>query len=206
MQTLTMALLLAARSARSFVARAPAVRPPSARAMSSSGSYDMEGTISKIGEVQTFESGFAKIEFVVTTEEMYPQEVKFAPRPRPAARVFRRGFRRGGEKQGRRRERFPPPQDLFKDKIGLLDSYAVDDRVCVSFNIRGNEWQGRHYVNLQAWRLQNLAAGGGDGYASPPVASSGGASASPFDAPFSSFTADPPADGGAAPKKDDVPF
>ncbi|KAK7249640.1 hypothetical protein SO694_00004165 [Aureococcus anophagefferens] len=71
-----MALLLAARSARSFVARAPAVRPPSARAMSSSGSYDMEGTISKIGEVQTFESGFAKIEFVVTTEEMYPQEVK----------------------------------------------------------------------------------------------------------------------------------
>ena len=55
----------------------------------------MEGTISKIGEVQTFESGFAKIEFVVTTEEMYPQEVKFAPRPRPAARVFRRGFRRG---------------------------------------------------------------------------------------------------------------
>lgn len=173
MQTLTMALLLAARSARSFVARAPAVRPPSARAMSSSGSYDMEGTISKIGEVQTFESGFAKIEFVVTTEEMYPQEVKF---------------------------------DLFKDKIGLLDSYAVDDRVCVSFNIRGNEWQGRHYVNLQAWRLQNLAAGGGDGYASPPVASSGGASASPFDAPFSSFTADPPADGGAAPKKDDVPF
>ena len=97
MQTLTMALLLAARSARSFVARAPAVRPPSARAMTSSGSYDMEGTISKIGEVQTFESGFAKIEFVVTTEEMYPQEVKFAPRPRLAARVFRRGFRRGGE-------------------------------------------------------------------------------------------------------------
>ncbi|EGB02263.1 hypothetical protein AURANDRAFT_18174, partial [Aureococcus anophagefferens] len=89
-------------------------------------SYDMEGTISKIGEVQTFESGFAKIEFVVTTEEMYPQEVNA----------------------------FPPPQDLFKDKIGLLDSYAVDDRVCVSFNIRGNEWQGRHYVNLQAWRLQ----------------------------------------------------
>ena len=75
-----------------------------------------------------------------------------------------------------------------------------------ALNIRGNEWQGRHYVNLQAWRLQNLAAGGGDGYASPPVASSGGASASPFDAPFSSFTADPPADGGAAPKKDDVPF
>ncbi|KAH8066588.1 hypothetical protein JL722_1035 [Aureococcus anophagefferens] len=164
-----MALLLAARSARCF-ARAPAVRPPSARAMSSSGSYDMEGTISKIGEVQTFESGFAKIEFVVTTEEMYPQEVKFAPRPRPAARVFRRGFRRGGETRAAAASAFPPPQDLFKDKIGLLDSYAVDDRVCVSFNIRGNEWQGRHYVNLQAWRLQNLAAGGGDGYASPPVA------------------------------------
>ena len=74
--------------------------------MSSSGSYDMEGTISKIGEVQTFESGFAKIEFVVTTEEMYPQEVKFAPRPRPAARVFRLGESRGDDLTG------PPPRAL----------------------------------------------------------------------------------------------
>ncbi|KAH8072455.1 DUF3127-containing protein [Aureococcus anophagefferens] len=194
-----MALLLAARSARSFVARAPAVRPPSARAMSSSGSYDMEGTISKIGEVQTFESGFAKIEFVVTTEEMYPQEVKFAPpvgRLSPFARrrnqaAAASAFPAAGSLQGQDR----PARFLRRRRQGL--------RV---LQHPRNERQGRHHANLQAWRLQNLAAGGGDGYASPPVASSGGASASPFDAPFSSFTADPPADGGAAPKKDDVPF
>merc|ERR1712091_667597 len=56
----------------------------------------------------------------------------------------------------------PYPQDikfeLLKEKIELLDAYSVDQRVLVSFNIRGNEWQGRHFVNLQAWRLQSLSS------------------------------------------------
>ena len=35
------------------------------------------GTIKEIGELQTFDSGFVKREFILTTEEQYPQDVKF---------------------------------------------------------------------------------------------------------------------------------
>ena len=105
--------------------------------------------------------------------------------------------------------------ELLKDKIELLERYAENQRVCVSFNIRGNEWQGKHYVNLQAWRLQNMGSAGGGGYTPPVVSSSGGQGASPFDAqPFSSFAAsEPPPEapaagdgGGGGGTKDDVPF
>ena len=37
----------------------------------------LNGTIKVIGEKQTFDSGFQKVEFVVTTEDQYPQDVKF---------------------------------------------------------------------------------------------------------------------------------
>lgn len=37
----------------------------------------MRGKISKVFDVQEFNSGFTKREFVLTTEEQYPQDVKF---------------------------------------------------------------------------------------------------------------------------------
>ena len=37
----------------------------------------LNGTIKVIGEKQTFDSGFQKVEFVITTEDQYPQDVKF---------------------------------------------------------------------------------------------------------------------------------
>ena len=41
-------------------------------------SLQLTGTIKLIGEVQTFDSGFKKVEFVLTTnDEKYPQDVKF---------------------------------------------------------------------------------------------------------------------------------
>ena len=39
-------------------------------------SYELEGTIKVIGNTQIFDSGFQKREFVVTTDEKYPQDVK----------------------------------------------------------------------------------------------------------------------------------
>jgi hypothetical protein len=54
------------------------------------------------------------------------------------------------------------PQDLkfevVKDKCSLLDSFEIDQEVQVSFDIRGNEYNGKYYVNLACWKLQ--AAGG----------------------------------------------
>ena len=41
-------------------------------------SLQLTGTIKLIGEKQTFDSGFQKVEFVITTnDEKYPQDVKF---------------------------------------------------------------------------------------------------------------------------------
>jgi len=38
---------------------------------------DLAGKIKLIFDTQTFDSGFTKREFVVTTQEQYPQDVKF---------------------------------------------------------------------------------------------------------------------------------
>lgn len=79
------------------------------------------GTIKLIGEVQEFDSGFRKLEFVLTTKEQYPQDVKF---------------------------------EITQDKATNFTQYnKVGDEVEVSFNIRGNEYNGKYYVNLQAWRV-----------------------------------------------------
>mgnify|MGYP002405562780 CR=1 FL=1 len=77
-------------------------------------------------DTQTFDSGFQKKEFVVTTKEQYPQDVKF---------------------------------ELIKDRIDILSPYKQGDTVKVHFNVRGNEYKGRYYVNLQAWRIESLGAG-----------------------------------------------
>eukprot|EP00287_Rhodomonas_sp_CCMP768_P030202 CAMPEP_0202849768 /NCGR_PEP_ID=MMETSP1389-20130828/81703_1 /ASSEMBLY_ACC=CAM_ASM_000865 /TAXON_ID=302021 /ORGANISM="Rhodomonas sp., Strain CCMP768" /LENGTH=167 /DNA_ID=CAMNT_0049527851 /DNA_START=15 /DNA_END=518 /DNA_ORIENTATION=- len=89
--------------------------------------YELEGTLKVVNDVMKFDSGFTKREFVVTTEEMYPQDVKF---------------------------------EVVKDRCALLDQYNPGDHLKVSFNIRGNEWQNKYYVNLQAWRIEKLESQG----------------------------------------------
>ena len=39
--------------------------------------FEIEGTLINVMKPQSFPSGFVKREFVVRTDEMYPQEVKF---------------------------------------------------------------------------------------------------------------------------------
>lgn len=50
------------------------------------------------------------------------------------------------------------PQDLkfevVKDKCAMLDKFKVGQDVQVSFDIRGNEYNGKYYVNLSAWKIQ----------------------------------------------------
>jgi hypothetical protein len=43
--------------------------------------------------------------------------------------------------------------DFVQDKVDLLNSYEVGQSVDVSINIRGNEYNGKYYVNLQGWRI-----------------------------------------------------
>lgn len=90
------------------------------------------------------------------------------------------------------------PQDLkfevVKDKCSLLDSFAAGQDVNVNFDIRGNEYNGRYYVNLSCWKIQ--AAGGGQ--AAP-------ANEPNFDNPFGNDSEPSPSDLGFN-GGDDIPF
>jgi hypothetical protein len=44
--------------------------------------------------------------------------------------------------------------DFVKDKTTILDSYKVGDEVKVSVNLRGTEYNGRYFVNLQGWKIE----------------------------------------------------
>ena len=61
------------------------------------------------------------------------------------------------------------PQDIkfevVKDKCPVLDDFDLGQDVQVSFDIRGNEYNGKYFVNLACWKLQ--AADGGSKASSP---------------------------------------
>jgi len=57
------------------------------------------------------------------------------------------------------------PQDLkfevVKDKCSILDNYKDGQDVVVNFDIRGNEYNGKYYVNLSCWKLSGGSGSGG---------------------------------------------
>ncbi|MCF8276541.1 MAG: DUF3127 domain-containing protein [Flavobacteriales bacterium] len=109
-------------------------------------SYEVTGKLKVKMEEQSFSSGFTKREFVLTTEEQYPQDIKF---------------------------------ELIKDKTSVIDKFKENDTIKVSFNLRGNEYNGKYFVNLQAWKVEVGQAEGSnipaplDPMADMPMASSG---------------------------------
>lgn len=54
------------------------------------------------------------------------------------------------------------PQDILfgclKDRIELLNSLKAGDSVKVFFDIACREWNGKHFVNLNAWKIETLGA------------------------------------------------
>lgn len=62
------------------------------------------------------------------------------------------------------------PQDVkfecLKDKAEMLEKVNKGDRIKVTFDIQGREYNGRHFVNLSAWKIapadasENPPAGG----------------------------------------------
>ena len=52
------------------------------------------------------------------------------------------------------------PQDikfeLVKDKTEHIEKFNKGDEIAVHYNIRGNEYKGKYYVNLVAWRLEGV--------------------------------------------------
>ena len=54
------------------------------------------------------------------------------------------------------------PQDIkfecVKDKVELVNALTVGDKVEVTFDLRGNEYNGKYYVNVAAWKVDKLGA------------------------------------------------
>ena len=54
------------------------------------------------------------------------------------------------------------PQDIkleaVKDDCAKLDQFAAGDDITVSFNLRGNEYNGKYYVSLSAWKFSDATS------------------------------------------------
>lgn len=82
------------------------------------------------------------------------------------------------------------PQDInlefVQDKINLLDNLQVGQQVTVTFDLRGREYNGRYFNNLQGWKI--VAAGNENAY-------------SPDD-----YSSAPPGNDSSGYIDDDIPF
>jgi spore germination protein YaaH len=52
-------------------------------------------------------------------------------------------------------EQYPQtiPVEFTQDKTNLLDNFQIGDIVKVGINLRGTEWQGRYFANIQGWKI-----------------------------------------------------
>jgi len=100
-------------------------------------SYELTGTIKEIFEEQTFNSGFNKRAFVVTSEaDKFPQDIQF---------------------------------ECLKDRVELVSKLSKGDKVTVSFDINGREWNGKYFVNLVAWKIENQGGSADAAGDEPPL-------------------------------------
>jgi len=81
---------------------------------------------------------------------------------------------------------------LVQDRCTLIDGYEEGEYIKVHFDLRGREWQGKYFTNLNAWRLEKPEASQSP-EAPPPAAGD-------TDFPTAS---DDPGDSGSF---DDLPF
>jgi|TARA_B110000240_G_scaffold198070_1_gene256164 single-strand DNA-binding protein len=95
-------------------------------------SFEIKGKIKVLFDRQDFPSGFFKRDFVITTNDQYPQDIKFG---------------------------------ALKERVEQLDGLSVDDEVTVKFDVKGREYNGNYYVDLNAWRIERGASGQASGQA-----------------------------------------
>jgi len=82
---------------------------------------------------------------------------------------------------------------LTQDRCAALDPFQEGDPIKVQFDLRGREWNGKYFTNLNAWRLEKGEAVAQDAPPPPPS----------FDNTFPAASDEP-----AAPAADnnDLPF
>ena len=125
--------------------------------------FELKGTLKKLFDQQDFPSGFYKRDFVITTMEQYPQDIKFS---------------------------------ALKEKSEQLSKFSEGDVLNVKFDLRGREYNGQFYVDLNAWRIESGQAASGE---PSPAMDDQAVSAAPMP-PVPPMPATAPAD------DDDLPF
>lgn len=60
---------------------------------------------------------------------------------------------------------------LVQDRVALIDSFQEGERIKVHFDLRGREWNGKYFTNLNAWRVEKAGEGA-------PIVTDGGGDAS----------------------------
>lgn len=98
--------------------------------------FELKGKVKILFEQQDFPSGFYKRDFVITTNEQYPQDIKLS---------------------------------ALKERIEQLKGLSEGDEILVKFDLRGREYNGNYYVDLNAWRIEKGASAGAAGGSSEPV-------------------------------------
>ena len=88
-------------------------------------SFEIKGKVKVLFDRQDFPSGFFKRDFVVTTNDQYPQDIKFG---------------------------------ALKERVEQLEGLSVEDEVTVKFDVKGREYNGNYYVDLNAWRIERGAS------------------------------------------------
>ena len=85
---------------------------------------------------------------------------------------------------------------LVQDKCTLVDDFSEGDSIEVEFDLRGREWNGKYFTNLQAWRISRAGEGSGE--------SGGGGQSQAARAPAAAPVA--PSSSAKADFDDDIPF
>lgn len=60
---------------------------------------------------------------------------------------------------------------LVQDRCGIIDQFKEGSEVKVFFDLKGREWQGKYFTNLQAWKVDAVskATDNGDSGFTPPL-------------------------------------
>lgn len=85
---------------------------------------------------------------------------------------------------------------LTQDRCTLIDAYQEGEMIKVSFDLRGREWNGKYFTNLNAWRLDRPSSGTSSAASKEPAPNFGSGD-------FPSASDDPGHSGGSF---DDLPF
>lgn len=90
-----------------------------------------------------------------------------------------------------------------QDRCALLDSFREGERIKVSFDLRGREWNGKYLTNLNAWRIDRAGEEGSSEGGGGNRNSSAAKTDNNFPAdPFPNYGDAPPATGNL----EDLPF